>query len=71
VPPGDVVEMQGLVKAVLTNGRFRVEVKEGHWIVAERAKKLRGARLVLGDKVTVAVAAYDPTRGLILQRAGS
>ena len=63
--------MTGLVKEVLTNGHYRVEVKDGHWIVAERVKSLRATRIVLGDKVTVAVASYDPTRGLIVQRAES
>ena len=63
--------MPGLVKEVLTNGHYRVEVKDGHWIIAERVKSLRATRIVLGDKVTVAVASYDPTRGLIVQRAES
>jgi translation initiation factor IF-1 len=68
----DLVEMAGLVKEVLTNGRYRIEVKDGgHFVIAERAKSLRAMRIVLGDKVTVAVANYDPTRGLIVQRADS
>jgi translation initiation factor IF-1 len=71
VARADLVEMTGLVKEVLTNGHYRVEVKDGHWIVAERVKSLRATRIVLGDKVTVAVAKYDPTRGLIVQRAES
>jgi translation initiation factor IF-1 len=71
MPPAAVesVAMEGLIKAVLPGGRYRVEVKDGHWLMAERAKKLGSARIVLGDKVTVAVAVYDPTRGIIVQRA--
>lgn len=63
--------MTGLVKEVMADGRYRIDVKDGHWIIAERVKALRATRLVLGDKVTVAVPNYDPTRGLIVQRADS
>ena len=63
--------MSGHVKEVLANGHYRVEVKDGHWVIAERVKALRTTRIVLGDKVTVAVPNYDPTRGLIVLRADS
>jgi translation initiation factor IF-1 len=70
-PRSDLVEMSGLVKEVMANGHYRVEVKDGHWVIAERVKALRATRILLGDKVTVAVPNYDPTRGLIVQRADS
>lgn len=67
----DSVEMQGVVKEVLADGNFRVEVAGGHSVLSQLAGNLRRnrIRIVLGDQVTVAVSSYDPTRGLIVFRA--
>lgn len=67
----DLVQMNGVVKEVMVDGNFRVEVEGGHSVLAQLAANLRRNRIrvVLGDHVTVAVSPYDPTRGLIVVRA--
>lgn len=75
LPPGmakdDLIEFEGKVIEVLTGGLFRVEVDEDHIVLAHLAGKMRRFRIkvVLGDKVTVAVSPYDPLRGRIVYRA--
>jgi translation initiation factor IF-1 len=63
--------MEGVVKEVMVGGNFRVEVEGGHHVLAQLAGNMRRNRIrvVLGDRVTVAVSPYDPTRGLIVFRA--
>ncbi len=67
----DLIEFEGKVIEVLTGGLFRVEVDEDHIVLAHLAGKMRRFRIkvVLGDKVTVAVSPYDPLRGRIVYRA--
>lgn len=69
----DQIEFEGTVKEVLTGGMFRVTIEgEGdHEVIAHLAGKMRKFRIkvVLGDRVTVAVSPYDPTRGRIIYRA--
>lgn len=69
----DQIEFEGTVKEVLTGGMFRVAIEgEGdHEVIAHLAGKMRKFRIkvVLGDRVTVAVSPYDPTRGRIIYRA--
>jgi translation initiation factor IF-1 len=67
----DHIEFEGKVVEVLTGGIFRVNVDEGHDVIAHLAGKMRKFRIrvVLGDTVTVAVSPYDPTRGRIVYRA--
>ena len=64
------IEMQGEVTEVLPNAMFRVELENGHEVLAKLAGKVRRHRIrvVLGDRVTVAVSPYDPTRGFIVYR---
>ena len=52
-------------------GNFRIDVHGGHSVLAHLAGRMRRNRIrvVLGDRVTVAVSPYDPTRGLIVFRA--
>lgn len=66
----DQIELEGVVKEVLTGGVFRVEVEDGHEVLAHLAGKMRKFRIrvVLGDRVTVAVSPYDPTRGRVIFR---
>lgn len=67
----DAIEFEGVVAEVLPAGSFRVELAEGHSVLAHLSGKMRKfrIRIVLGDKVTVAVSPYDPTRGRITFRA--
>ena len=66
----DHIEFDGVVTEVLTGGVFRVMVAEDHSVIAHLAGKMRKFRIkvVLGDRVTVAVSPYDPTRGRIVFR---
>ena len=66
------VEMGGTVVEVLPAGLFKIELPGGHKVLAYLAGKLRHHRIrvVLGDRVTVAVSPYDPTRGMIVFRTG-
>lgn len=65
------VEIVGKVIEVLPSGMFRVELAGGHRLLAYLGGRLRRHRIrvVLGDRVTVAVSAYDPSRGRIIYRA--
>jgi translation initiation factor IF-1 len=67
----DAIEFEGKVVEVLTGGTFKVNVGEDHDVIAKLGGKMRRFRIrvVLGDKVTVAVSPYDPTRGRIIYRA--
>jgi translation initiation factor IF-1 len=66
----DAIEFEGKVVEVLSGGTFKVNVGEGHDVIAKLAGKMRRYRIrvVLGDRVTVAVSPYDPTRGRITYR---
>ena len=70
MPKDDHVQMEGSVVEINAGGNFRVEVAGGHKILAQLAGRMRRNRIrvVLGDRVTVAVSPYDPTRGLITYR---
>jgi len=66
----DHIEMEGQVTDVLAGGLFRVETDDGLKVLAHLAGKMRRYRIrvVLGDRVTVAVTPYDPSRGRIIYR---
>ncbi|MSR06509.1 MAG: translation initiation factor IF-1 [Gemmatimonadetes bacterium] len=62
--------MEGTVKDVLPNTTFRVELENGHGVLATMAGKMRRFRIrvLMGDRVTVALSPYDLTRGRITFR---
>lgn len=64
------IEFQGKVVEVLPAGNFRIELENGHQVLAHLGGKLRKHRIrvVLGDSVTVALTPYDPTRGIVVYR---
>lgn len=66
----EAIEVQGVVKEALPNTQFRVELQNGHVILAHLSGKMRKhfIRIVPGDKVTVALSPYDLTRGRIIFR---
>jgi len=66
----DVIEVEGKVIEAMPNAMFRVELENGHKILAHISGKLRMhyIRILLGDKVTVEMSPYDLTRGRITWR---
>jgi translation initiation factor IF-1 len=69
----DVIEVEGIVKEALPNAQFKVELQNGHIILAHISGKLRMnfIRILPGDKVTVQISPYDLTRGRITWRSKS
>ncbi len=66
----DVVEVEGTVVEPLPNAMFRVELKNGHKILAHVSGKIRMnfIRILPGDRVLVELSPYDLTRGRITYR---
>jgi translation initiation factor IF-1 len=67
----DVIEVEGTILEALPNAMFRVELQNGHKILAHVSGKLRMnyIRIVPGDKVTIEMSPYDLTKGRITWRA--
>jgi translation initiation factor IF-1 len=70
MPKDDHIEFEGQVGEVLAGGLFRVKLDSGLDVLAHLAGKMRKfrIRIVLGDRVRVAVSPYDPSRGRIVYR---
>ena len=66
----DVIEIEGTVVEALPSAQFKVELPNGHQILAHISGKLRMnfIRILPGDKVTVEMSPYDLTRGRITWR---
>ena len=66
----DVIELEGTVLDTLPNAMFKVELENGHEILAHVSGKIRMnyIRIRPGDKVTVEMSPYDLTRGRITYR---
>lgn len=67
----DVIEIEGTVTEALPNAQFKVELPNGHIILAHISGKLRMnfIRILPGDKVTIEMSPYDLTRGRITWRS--
>ena len=67
----DVIEIEGTVVEALPSAQFKVELPNGHQILAHISGKLRMnfIRILPGDKVTVEMSPYDLTRGRITWRS--
>ena len=67
----EAIEVEGIVKESLPNTMFRVELPNGHVILAHLSGKMRKhyIRILTGDKVTVELTPYDLTKGRIVYRA--
>ena len=67
----DAIEVEGTVVDTLPNTTFKVELKNGHQILAHISGKLRMnyIKILPGDKVKVELSPYDLTRGRITWRA--
>jgi len=66
----DVIEIEGVVSEAMPNAMFKVELENGHQILAHISGKLRMnfIRILPGDKVTVEMSPYDLTKGRITWR---
>ncbi|HOA90483.1 MAG: translation initiation factor IF-1 [Bacillota bacterium] len=66
----DVLEVQGTVIETLPNAMFRVELENGHVVLAHISGKIRMnfIRILPGDKVLLELTPYDLSRGRIVYR---
>jgi len=67
----DVIEIEGKVVEKLPNAMFRVELDNGHKVLAHISGKLRQnfIKILPGDKVTMEMSPYDLTKARIVWRA--
>ena len=64
------IEQDGTITEALSNAMFRVELENGHKVLAHVSGKMRMhfIRILPGDRVTVELSPYDLTRGRIVYR---
>jgi translation initiation factor IF-1 len=67
----EAIEVEGTVVETLPNAMFRVELPNGHRLLAHISGKMRMhfIKILPGDKVTVGVSPYDFNRGRIIYRS--
>jgi translation initiation factor IF-1 len=70
MPKEEAIEVEGTVVEPLPNAMFRVELKNGHRVLAHISGKMRMhfIRILPGDTVKVELSPYDLTRGRIVYR---
>ncbi len=70
--PKDVIRREGTVTEALPNAVFRVELENGHRVLAHVSGRMRMhfIRILPGDAVTVELSPYDLSKGRIVYRAG-
>ena len=70
MPKKDAIIVEGNILEALPNAMFRVELSNGHTIMAHVSGKMRMhfIKILPGDKVTVELSPYDLTRGRIIFR---
>ncbi|MFQ8872715.1 MAG: translation initiation factor IF-1 [[Ruminococcus] torques] len=66
----DVIEIEGVVVEKLPNAMFKVELENGHIVLAHISGKLRMnfIKILPGDKVTLEMSPYDLSKGRIVRR---
>jgi translation initiation factor IF-1 len=66
----EVIEIEGTVLETLQNAMFRVQIENGHVILAHISGKMRMhyIKILPGDRVTVEMTPYDLTKGRIVYR---
>ena len=66
----EAIEIEGLISEVLPNARFRVELENGHEVLAYLSGKMRQhyIRVLEGDRVKVELSPYDLTKGRVTYR---
>ena len=64
------IEQDGTITEALSNAMFRVELENGHQIIAHISGKMRMhyIKILPGDKVKVEMSPYDLTKGRIIYR---
>lgn len=70
VPKQEKIEVEGVVREPLPNATFRVQLPNGHEVLAHLAGKMRQnhIRVLRGDRVLVELSEYDLTRGRVVYR---
>ena len=70
MPKKDAIEVEGVVKIPLPNAMFRVDLANGHEVLAHISGKMRlhYIKIVPGDRVLVELSPYDLNRGRITYR---
>ena len=70
MPKEEAIVVEGRVLETLPNAMFRVELENGHRVLAHISGKMRMhfIKILPGDKVTVELSPYDLTRGRIIFR---
>ncbi len=70
MPKDDSIVVEGTVLEPLPNAMFRVELENGHRVLAHISGKMRMhfIKILPGDKVTIELSPYDLTRGRIIYR---
>ena len=70
IPKDDMIPVEGTVTESLPNATFKVQIGEGHEILAHLSGKMRKnfIKVLPGDKVTVELSPYDLTKGRITYR---
>jgi len=70
MPKEDAIQVEGRVLETLPNAMFRVELENGHKVLAHISGKMRMhfIKILPGDKVTVELSPYDLSRGRIVFR---
>jgi translation initiation factor IF-1 len=70
MPKKETIEVEGIVLECLPNATFRVELANGHRVLAHISGKMRKhyIRILPADKVLVELSPYDLTRGRITYR---
>ena len=66
----DLIQLEGTVTESLPNAMFRVQMDDGHEVLAHISGKMRmyHIRILPGDRVTVEFSPYDLNRGRIIYR---
>ena len=70
MPKEESIEVQGVIVDLLPNAQFRVELENKHRVIAHVSGKMRMnyIRILIGDRVTLAMSPYDLTKGRITYR---
>ena len=70
MPKEEAIEAEGTVLETLPNAMFRVELENGHKVLAHISGKMRMhfIKILPGDRVTVELSPYDLTKGRIVYR---
>ncbi len=70
MPKKEAIEVEGIVVEALPNTMFRVELPNGHRVLAHISGKIRKhyIRILLGDRVLIELSPYDLSRGRITYR---